>query len=143
VFGSGPGTFAIPYQKLKRPESEMSRMVHNDYLEQASDSGLIGFLTYAAFIAAGLGRAARDLSGRAKATTSESASAPMKQDTSMNPGGQRFGVWLGLAGWALQSLFEFGLYIPALAWVAFALFGWMLGSSGKVAIASAKVMKHS
>src|SRR5439155_2143972 len=39
LFGTGPGTFAIPYQKLKAPEAEMSRLVHNDYLEQASDSG--------------------------------------------------------------------------------------------------------
>ena len=43
VFGTGPGTFAIAYQKIKRPESEMARLVHNDYLEQASDSGVAGF----------------------------------------------------------------------------------------------------
>ena len=43
LFGTGPGTFAIAYQKIKRPESEMARLVHNDYLEQASDSGLVGF----------------------------------------------------------------------------------------------------
>ena len=42
LFGTGPGTFSIPYQKIKRPESEMARLVHNDYLEQATDSGVIG-----------------------------------------------------------------------------------------------------
>ena len=42
LFGTGPGTFAIAYEKIKRPESEMARLVHNDYLEQASDSGLVG-----------------------------------------------------------------------------------------------------
>jgi len=31
-------------------------------------------------------------------------------------------------GWALQSLLEFGLYIPALAWSAFALLGWLVGN---------------
>lgn len=36
-----------------------------------------------------------------------------------------FSVWLGLLGWALQSFVEFGLYIPALAWTAFFLFGWL------------------
>ncbi len=54
VFGTGPGTFAIAYQKIKRPESEMSRLVHNDYLEQASDSGVVGFLAYALFIVGAL-----------------------------------------------------------------------------------------
>ena len=54
LFGTGPGTFAIPYQKIKRPESEMARLAHNDYLEQASDSGLVGLLTYALFIAGAL-----------------------------------------------------------------------------------------
>jgi len=33
LFGTGPGTFAIAYAKVKRPESEMSRLVHKDYLE--------------------------------------------------------------------------------------------------------------
>src|ERR1041384_4104178 len=54
VFGTGPGTFSIAYEAIKRPESEMSRLTHNDYLQQASDSGLIGFATYATFMAWGL-----------------------------------------------------------------------------------------
>jgi O-antigen ligase len=37
-----------------------------------------------------------------------------------------FCVWLGLLGWCLQSIVEFGLYIPALAWPAFALFGCLV-----------------
>jgi hypothetical protein len=36
-------------------------------------------------------------------------------------------IWLGVLGWSLQSLVEFGLYIPALAWPAFAFLGWLLG----------------
>ena len=39
----------------------------------------------------------------------------------------RFAVWLGALGWSLQSLYEFGLYIPALAWPAFTFLGWLLG----------------
>ena len=50
MFGSGPGTFSIAYKKLKSPDSEMALLTHNDYLEQASDSGLIGFLGYFWFI---------------------------------------------------------------------------------------------
>jgi hypothetical protein len=41
-----------------------------------------------------------------------------------------FAIWLGLLGWSLQELFEFGLYIPALAWTAFGLLGWLLSQLG-------------
>src|SRR5207247_1394012 len=46
VFGAGPGTFSVSYKSLKAAESEMALLTHNDYLEQASDSGIIGFLSY-------------------------------------------------------------------------------------------------
>jgi O-antigen ligase len=112
VFGTGPGTFAIAYEKVKRPESEMARLAHNDYLEQASDSGVLGLLTYGIFIVAGL---AWSFPRAGKALTSGSDDWPM------------FAVWLGVLGWSMQSLAEFGLYIPALAWPAFTFLGWLLG----------------
>jgi O-antigen ligase len=111
VFGTGPGTFAIPYQRIKRPESEMSRLVHNDYLQQASDSGVIGFAAYLALILGWLGWT--------------------KGQLRRSPDPLRFAVWLGLLVWLLQGLMEFGLYIPALAWTAFALMGWLLGSGNR------------
>jgi putative inorganic carbon (HCO3(-)) transporter len=107
VFGTGPGTFSIAYQAIKRPESEMSRLTHNDYLQQASDSGLVAGLAYLTFALAVL------ILGYAKPSTPYGLS--------------RFSVWLGLLGYALQGLMEFGLYIPALAWASFGLAGWLLG----------------
>jgi O-antigen ligase len=104
AFGTGPGTFAIAYLQVKRPESEMARLAHNDYLQQASDSGVLGFATYTAFIVGAL------LSGRPRT----------------NNGGTdliRLAIWLGLLGWGAQGLLEFGLYVPALAWCAFAIMG--------------------
>jgi O-antigen ligase len=112
VLGTGPGTFAIPYQKIKRPESEMARLVHNDYLEQASDSGMPGLLAYALFIVAGLVWSF-PRAGKAGGTGSDDWLP--------------FGVWLGVLGWSLQGFVEFGLYIPALAWPAFTFLGWLLG----------------
>jgi O-antigen ligase len=109
LWGTGPGTFAIPYEKIKRPESEMSRLVHNDYLEQASDSGILGFLVYTAFIGFTLWLT------RPAATTDR----------------LRFAIWLGVLGWSLQSWFEFSLYIPALAWPAFTFMGFLLRASGR------------
>ena len=107
--GTGPGTFSVQYKLLKSPESEMTRLVHNDYLEQASDSGFPGFLAYASFVFASLAVLYR------------------KTHKSL----LHFLVWLGLAGWALQGFVEFGLYIPALAWPAFLFFGWLWATDAK------------
>ncbi len=89
----------------------MARLTHNDYLEQFSDSGIVGGVFYAAWILTGAG------------------------------GGwsARLGIWqsdqpspfsCGLLGWFIQGLGEFGLYIPALAWTAFTLLGGLLGLAG-------------
>ena len=111
VFGTGPGTFSIAYEAIKRPESEMSRLTHNDYLQQASDSGVVAALAYVAIAVSVL------ICGYAKPATPD--------------GLAKFSVWLGLLGYALQGLMEFGLYIPALAWTAFGLGGWLLGNGAK------------
>lgn len=104
LFGSGPGTFQRPYAELKAPESEMARLTHNDYLQQASDSGIPGALAYAAWILGSLVYAGRK------------ARSPVD-----------FAAYLGVAGWFAQGLSEFSLYIPALAWPAFTLLGTLVG----------------
>ena len=111
VLGTGPATFGVSYKRIKKPESEMARLAHNDYLEQASDSGAVGFVSYLAFVVAVLWFGYAAPKGSADWL--------------------RFCVWLGLLGWALQGLFEFGLYVPAIGWTAFALSGWLLGSTTK------------
>jgi O-antigen ligase len=108
LLGTGPGTFAVPYAKLKRPESEMARLTHNDYLEQAADSGLPGFALYSAFIVMALVLAFKKLQA---------------------DDWQTFALWLGVLGLALQSLFEFGLYTPATAWPAFAFLGYLIAKA--------------
>jgi hypothetical protein len=111
VFGTGPGTFAIAYEKVKKPESEMARLTHNDYLQQASDSGVPGFLAYTAMVVCALGYAFRR--------------------GGLRESWLKLAVWLGILGWGLQGLAEFGLYIPALAWPAFCLMGWLLAQTSK------------
>lgn len=107
VFGSGPGTFQRPYALLKRPESEMARLTHNDYLEQFSDSGIIGGLGYFIWIVLLLATLAKRVWRNSTAII--------------------FAAFSGLLGFFLQSVSEFGLYVPALAWTAFALAGALLG----------------
>ncbi|NOS69322.1 MAG: O-antigen ligase family protein [Verrucomicrobia bacterium] len=109
VFGSGPGTFGNAYQAIKKPESEMARLAHNDYLQQASDSGFPGLIAYVVFIGGMLWVGYRRLNWKGSPVVC--------------------GVWLGLLAWTAQSSFEFTLYVPSLAWTAFALMGWLLGSS--------------
>ena len=101
--GTGPGTFQRPYAQIKSPESEMARLTHNDYLEQFSDSGIVGGLTYGLWIILAIVRSWK----KAWNTHDDFAVA----------------ILLGLLGWFAQGLGEFGLYIPATAWTAFILLG--------------------
>jgi O-antigen ligase len=123
AMGTGPGTFAIPYAKIKRPESEMARLVHNDYLEQASDSGLVGFVAYGLFIGGALVWSFRR--GVWPVTAPEGSPRPPDEVTKW----LSFAIWLGVLGWCLQGFVEFGLYVPASAWPAFTFLGWLLGES--------------
>lgn len=110
LLGTGPGSFGRIYETKKRPDAEMARLAHNDYLEQASDSGLPGFAAYVVIWPVGLWVLYR-------------GSRPAN-------GGMTFAVWLGLAGWAAQSVVEFNLYMPALSWTAFLLLGWLWARHG-------------
>lgn len=106
LFGTGPGTFQRPYAQLKSPDAEMARLTHNDYLEQFSDSGIIGGILYATWIVAALIFVGRNLWKSENRTI--------------------FAVFLGLLGWFIQGIGEFSLFIPALAWTAFAFLGCAL-----------------
>ena len=104
LLGTGPGTFQIAYKRHRVPGAEPTRLTHNDYLQQASDSGWPGFALYAAFI----GGAAWVLARRRLGDPLMVAAR------------------LGLLAWLLQGFVEFGLYIPALAWPAWLMLGWLL-----------------
>ena len=106
LLGTGPGTFQIAYKRHRVPGAEPTRLTHNDYLQQASDSGWPGFALYAAFIG-----------GAAWVLARRRLGDPLL-----------IAVRLGLLAWALQGFVEFGLYIPALAWPAWLMLGWLLAS---------------
>lgn len=108
LLGSGPGTFSVVYARLKPPNAEMARLTHNDFLEQASDSGLFGLISFLAI--------------------SLTALVSIGSSQMVWDGSFRFPVWMGLLGWWFQSFVEFPLYIPAIAWPAFAFMGWQLAA---------------
>ena len=102
-FGTGPGTFMRPYAQKKAPEAEMTRLVHNDYLEQFSDSGFPGGLLYLGWVGSALW-----LSGRTTLRHREPV---------------RTALWLGAAAWFIQGFVEFSLYIPGLAFLGWTFLG--------------------
>jgi len=104
LLGTGPGTFQLAYKRHRAPDAEPTRLTHNDYLQQASDSGWPGFALYAAFV----GWTAWVLARR-------------RMDDPV-----RMAARLGLLAWVLQGFVEFGLYIPASAWPAWLMLGWLL-----------------
>jgi O-antigen ligase len=108
IVGTGPGTFSIPFAQIKPPDAEMARLCHNDYLEQGSDSGVFGLISYATMILTFITLLYRY--------------STRKHPVDWLP----FAVWLGLFSLALHSLVEFHLYIPSLAWPMFFLMGWLL-----------------
>lgn len=105
LLGSGPGTFHVGYKRLKSPDAEMTRLAHNDYLEQAADSGIPGFLLFTVFMLGSIWRLHRVCFADGLSVSAT--------------------TWLGVAAFAAQSVVEFGLYVPATAWVFFALLGWL------------------
>jgi len=106
--GSGPGTFMVEYSKVKHPDAEMARLAHNDYLQQASDSGLPGFV---AFLVVTWGIVGWRYRQRLK--------------------GEMFWIWLGVFGLSLQAWVEFPTHIPGLAWGYFLFLGWLCGSAAR------------
>lgn len=109
VFGTGPGTFQRPYAQLKSPTAEMARLTHNDFLEQFSDSGLVGGFAYAAWIFLALATVGQSVWSCENAIS--------------------FAIFAGLGGWFIQGIGEFGLFIPASGWITFTLLGVMVSHS--------------
>jgi hypothetical protein len=108
LLGSGPGTFMRSFGLRKPSDAEMTRLTHNDYLQQASDSGWPSAVAYAVWILGSLLR--------------------MRPRT-WDQDAVYVAVWLGLIAMALQNTIEFGLYIPALSWPFFILLGWLWGQN--------------
>jgi hypothetical protein len=105
LLGTGPGTFSIPYSQVKQPDDDFAKLCHNDYLEQACDSGIPGFLAYGAVFVVFLGFL---------------WVFRIKNVIFSNIFGM---VSLGVLGVSLHSVVDYILYFPAIAWPMFFLFG--------------------
>jgi len=117
VVGTGPGTFGRSYEALKDPKSEMAWLCHDDYLEQGTDSGLVGMGAYVLFIF-------------------WSVYAVYRYRFVNNWGKEPLiaAVSLGVVVLCLHSFVEYHLYLPALAWPLFFILGWLWSINDKVSI---------
>ncbi|MBM3887745.1 MAG: O-antigen ligase family protein [Verrucomicrobia bacterium] len=150
--GGGPGTFGFRYVKYRPADAEWTRLVHNNYLQQWTDAGLIGFASFAAFWVAVLwlgaprsrrrkeadgssGGAARSASSRRRLRETEfdrlacrnsvTPVTELRLPAETDFDWLRWATWTGLTAWALHNLVDFDLYIAAIAWPAFLMAGWM------------------
>jgi hypothetical protein len=110
MLGTGPGTFGVLYGQIQHPGDDFARLCHNDYLEQACDSGWPGCAAYTAMIVICLAFLYRY---RVRTVTGFTSC---------------FMVCLGIFGLCLHSVVEYHLYFPALAWPMFFLIGFAMNS---------------
>jgi len=125
VLGSGPGTFWVLYRYMKPPDAEMARLVHNDYLQQAADSGLPGFLLYSTFMLGSVVFLRPNARSAHEAQSDSRSPLTCANFLVLEAPQVRLGLWLGIVGYSLHGLIEFNLYIPALSWSAFLFLGWL------------------
>ena len=102
--GTGPGTFGSIYPKYKTAQTEEAQLVHNNFLEMWSDSGLPAFIVFAALWLLAIKDGFR-LAGQRRGDVGAVA------------------VCAALTGWVVHGLVDFDLYVPGVAIPAFLLLG--------------------
>ena len=106
--GTGPGTFGSIYPKYKTALTEEAQVVHNNFLQMWSDSGVLAFVAYALLWIV----AVRDSFRLARQRVGDAAA---------------MAVCGALAGWTVHGLVDFDLYAPGVALPAFILLGTVQG----------------
>jgi len=106
--GTGPGTFGSIYPMYKTASTEEAEIVHNNFLQMWSDSGVLAFVAFAALWIVAVWdsfRLARQRPGDVAAAAIAGA----------------------LVGWTVHGLVDFELYVPGVALPAFILLGILQG----------------
>jgi len=112
LFGSGPGSFHVAFPRY-RPAvvANFFDYTHNDYAQFAAESGVVGFLVLAAFVALSLGAAL--------------AAQWRRRDPLMR--GMSFACIMGVTAILIHSWVDFNLQIPANAtlFMVMLALGWI------------------
>ena len=113
LFGTGPGTFAMMYPHYREAGDEDTLLVHNNYLQMWTDSGLAGFITFLFWLPGSLWLWLR----KWKNVPCKNRAVPML-------------LWCACMTFALHSLVDFDLYMIGNSWPIFVLLGYL--SEGRI-----------
>jgi O-antigen ligase len=106
--GTGPGTFGSIYSAYRGSSVGHTELVHNNFLQIFSDSGVLAFVVFAALWVVAMRDAVRL--------------------TRRRPGdAAALAICAALAGWVVHGLVDFDLYVPGAAVPAFLLLGALQG----------------
>ena len=112
VWGTGPGTFGNIYGAYKLPGAEETRMAHNNYLQVANETGIIGGVLFLAMWCSVLVLGMRVVKERIIQQKKWWLAA---------------GFWIGLAAFFVHNLFDFDLYVPGIALTAWVFAALLFG----------------
>ncbi len=107
-FGTGPGTFGSIYPKYKTAASEEAQLVHNNFLQMWSDSGVAAAVVFALLWLVAIWDGFK---------------------LARRSGGDVAGIAIlaALTGWVVHGFLDFDLYVPGVAIPAFLLLGALQG----------------
>ena len=124
VTGTGSGTYRFYGRKFRAPRMQMDPVVvHNDYLQLLCEYGLIGAVAFLVFFFAHLRQGWRNFA-RFGPDRLAAGCDPLSDRLALN-----IGALSAIGAYAVHSIVDFNLHVPANALVVAFLFG-ILGNAG-------------
>ncbi|MFC2140286.1 O-antigen ligase family protein [Candidatus Auribacterota bacterium] len=117
--GSGPATYGVLYSHYKLPRAENSQLAHNNYLQIAAETGILGFLFFLLLWGVALKNVLRYFSLNLFTFFKEKTFLERNQKI------LSFTSGFAILSFAIHGMVDFDLYIPALSmcgWFFLALF---------------------
>lgn len=108
VLGTGPGTFAKLHSAYQENPHLPTRLVHNNYLQMACDSGLLGFAAFIMWLPWSMWRSLQRWRNR-----------PLQDRLTPTL------LWCACLVFTIHSLVDFDLYMISNAWPIFMLLGYL------------------
>jgi len=118
VIGNGFNSFGLLYPRYRSPGAGEARTAHNNFLQIQVETGLVGFLFFAAVWVFGLAAARPFLRDYVRGEKTD----PLKTAIVLSAA-------TGISCFLIHSLADFDLYIPGIAMTLWLFLGLMVGSA--------------